>query len=172
MHFKFIHEGAHQKNSAAGGLQEVFVSQRVRHLMQIETLPLIDDVNHELIAGHLELELNLLVPLLFISVADGIDHALAHGHADLQAVVIVEARSSGHALDTYKQGIYRLRLGTNDMVFCVDLLDSAESNIKPRDELQSRRMVEDVFEFSGPIRSVQGAVLNRFAEVPWRDLFG
>src|SRR5207248_5321660 len=91
-------EGAHQKNSAAGGLQEVFVSQRVRHLMQIETLPLIDDVNHELIAGHLELELNLLVPLLFISVADGIDHALAHGHADLQAVVIVEARSSGHAL--------------------------------------------------------------------------
>ena len=38
--------------------------------------------------------------------------------------------------DTYKQGIYRLRLGTNDLVFCVDLLDSAESNIKPRDELQ------------------------------------
>ncbi len=38
--------------------------------------------------------------------------------------------------DTYQQGIYRLRLGTNDVVFCVDLLDSAESNIKPRDELQ------------------------------------
>jgi len=38
--------------------------------------------------------------------------------------------------DTYKQGIYRLRLGTNDLVFCVDLLDAAESNIKPRDELQ------------------------------------
>jgi hypothetical protein len=38
--------------------------------------------------------------------------------------------------DTYRQGIYRLHLGTNDMVFCVDLLDAAESNIKPRDELQ------------------------------------
>ena len=38
--------------------------------------------------------------------------------------------------DTHKQGIYRLRLGTNDLVFCVDLLDAAESNIKPRDELQ------------------------------------
>ena len=38
--------------------------------------------------------------------------------------------------DTAKQGIYRLRLGTNDLVFCVDLLDAAESNIKPRDELQ------------------------------------
>jgi hypothetical protein len=38
--------------------------------------------------------------------------------------------------DTYKQGTYRLRIGTNEMAFCVDLLDAAESNIKPRDELQ------------------------------------
>jgi hypothetical protein len=38
--------------------------------------------------------------------------------------------------DTYNQGTYRLRLGTNETVFCVDLLDAAESNIKPRDELQ------------------------------------
>ncbi|HYG33406.1 MAG TPA: VWA domain-containing protein, partial [Clostridia bacterium] len=38
--------------------------------------------------------------------------------------------------DTYKQGIYRLRLGTNETTFCVNLLDPAESNIKPRDELQ------------------------------------
>lgn len=38
--------------------------------------------------------------------------------------------------DTYKQGVYRLRLGTNETTFCVDLLDAAESNIKPRDELQ------------------------------------
>ena len=38
--------------------------------------------------------------------------------------------------DTYKQGAYRLRLGTNDTDFCVNLLDAAESNIKPRDELQ------------------------------------
>src|SRR6266478_4140865 len=38
--------------------------------------------------------------------------------------------------DTYNQGIYRLKLGTNDTVFCVDLLDAAESNIQPKDELQ------------------------------------
>lgn len=38
--------------------------------------------------------------------------------------------------DTSKQGTYRLHLGTNDLVFCVNLLDSAESNIRPRDELQ------------------------------------
>jgi hypothetical protein len=29
-----------------------------------------------------------------------------------------------------------MQLGTNDTTFCVDLLDSAESNIKPREELQ------------------------------------
>jgi hypothetical protein len=38
--------------------------------------------------------------------------------------------------DTYKSGVYRLRLGTNDTVFCANLLDAAESSIKPRDELQ------------------------------------
>lgn len=38
--------------------------------------------------------------------------------------------------ETYKQGVYQLRLGTNDTAFCVNLLDAAESNIKPRDELQ------------------------------------
>jgi Ca-activated chloride channel family protein len=38
--------------------------------------------------------------------------------------------------DTLKQGTYRLRLGTNDTVFCVDLLDAAESNIKPHDAVQ------------------------------------
>jgi len=37
---------------------------------------------------------------------------------------------------TYKQGTYHVRLGTNDTTFCVNLLDAAESNIKPRDELQ------------------------------------
>jgi len=38
--------------------------------------------------------------------------------------------------DTFKQGVYRVRLSTNEVTFCSDLLDSAESNIKPRDELQ------------------------------------
>ena len=38
--------------------------------------------------------------------------------------------------DTAKQGTYRLRAGTNEVVFCVNLLDAAESNTKPRAELQ------------------------------------
>jgi Ca-activated chloride channel family protein len=38
--------------------------------------------------------------------------------------------------DTRRQGVYRLRLGTNDTLFCVNLLDAAESNIKPREALQ------------------------------------
>jgi Ca-activated chloride channel family protein len=41
--------------------------------------------------------------------------------------------------DTGRQGIYRVRLGTNETAFCSDLLDLAESNIQPRDELQLGR---------------------------------
>jgi len=37
--------------------------------------------------------------------------------------------------DTGKQGIYHLRVGTNDVAFCVNVLDSTESNTKPREEL-------------------------------------
>jgi hypothetical protein len=37
--------------------------------------------------------------------------------------------------DTAKQGIYRLRAGTNDLPFCVNLMDAAESDIRPREEL-------------------------------------
>jgi len=38
--------------------------------------------------------------------------------------------------DTAKQGVYHVRAGTNETTFCADLLDSAESNIRPRDELK------------------------------------
>ncbi len=38
--------------------------------------------------------------------------------------------------DTARQGIYHVRASTNDMAFCVNVLDAAESNTKPREELQ------------------------------------
>jgi VWA domain-containing protein/aerotolerance regulator-like protein len=38
--------------------------------------------------------------------------------------------------DTFRQGTYRLKTGTNETAFCVALLDAAESNILPREELQ------------------------------------
>jgi Ca-activated chloride channel family protein len=38
--------------------------------------------------------------------------------------------------DTSKQGVYQLQAGSTHVVFCVDLLDAAESNIKPRESLQ------------------------------------
>ncbi len=37
--------------------------------------------------------------------------------------------------DTSKQGTYRLKVGTNDIAFCVNLLDTAESNTKPNEQL-------------------------------------
>ena len=37
--------------------------------------------------------------------------------------------------ETFQQGAYRVKAGTNDVTFCVNLLDSSESAIQPRDEL-------------------------------------
>ena len=38
--------------------------------------------------------------------------------------------------DTIKQGVYRVRAGTNNVTFCVNLLDSAETDITPHSEIQ------------------------------------
>ncbi len=37
--------------------------------------------------------------------------------------------------DTARQGVYRVKAGTNEVTFCANLMDSNESNITPRDEL-------------------------------------
>jgi hypothetical protein len=63
--------------------------------------------------------------------------------------------------DTYKQGIYRLELGTNSTVFCVDLLDATESNIKPRDELNLGRYTK-----------VQATTMQRANTELWRTIAG
>ena len=63
--------------------------------------------------------------------------------------------------DTFKQGVYRVRIGTNDTVFCVNLLDAAESNIKPRDELQL-----------GKYTKVQATSMQRANMEVWRSFAG
>jgi hypothetical protein len=37
--------------------------------------------------------------------------------------------------ETHRQGVYKLSAGTNEVTFCVNLLDAAESNLTPREEL-------------------------------------
>jgi Ca-activated chloride channel homolog len=41
--------------------------------------------------------------------------------------------------DTSRQGTYHVQAGTNDVTFCVNLADAAESDIRPRDELPMGR---------------------------------
>ena len=43
--------------------------------------------------------------------------------------------------DTLRQGVYRLKAGTNNLSFAVNLLDAAESNILPREELKLGKYV-------------------------------
>lgn len=44
--------------------------------------------------------------------------------------------------DTGRQGIYRLRLGTNDLAFAANLLDAAETHIRPNDTLELGRFTQ------------------------------
>jgi len=63
--------------------------------------------------------------------------------------------------ETYRQGAYRLHIGTNNLTFCVNLLDAAESNIKPRDELQL-----------GKYTRVHATSLQRTNMELWRTITG
>jgi hypothetical protein len=44
--------------------------------------------------------------------------------------------------DTSKQGLYRAKAGTNEVMFCVNLTDSNESNITPREEITVGKYVK------------------------------
>ncbi len=61
--------------------------------------------------------------------------------------------------ETYQQGVYHLQVGTNQTVFCVNLLDAAESNTKPRDELQL-----------GKYAKVTATVMQRANMELWRSI--
>jgi Ca-activated chloride channel family protein len=61
--------------------------------------------------------------------------------------------------DTYREGVYHLKTGTNETVFCVALLDAAESNIKPREELQF-----------GKYNKVSATTLHRANMELWRTI--
>jgi len=69
--------------------------------------------------------LSQAAPAVEVTLPDGTKETVAAG--DNREIVF------GH---TERQGVYRLRAGTNDITFCVNVLDAAESNIKPREELQ------------------------------------
>jgi hypothetical protein len=64
-------------------------------------------------------------PTAEVTMPDGTQRTLTPG--DAREIVFGE---------TGKQGIYHLHIGTNDVTFCVNVLDAAESNTKPVDELQ------------------------------------
>jgi Ca-activated chloride channel family protein len=51
-------------------------------------------------------------------------------------VLNVEGASEIIFGDTARRGVYHLRAGTNEVAFAANLLDAAESNILPRDELK------------------------------------
>jgi Ca-activated chloride channel family protein len=85
---------------------------------------------------------------LLVKAGDAFRMSLAHSEKNAEVILAGGAKKT-YTIDpnanefvfgdTFKQGTYRLRIGTNETMFCVDLLDAQESNTKPRDELQLGR---------------------------------
>jgi Ca-activated chloride channel family protein len=94
----------------------------------------------------------------------GLAHAVTNATVTLpdgtKTELKVDAKASEVVFgDTFHQGTYRLTAGTNETVFCVALLDAAESNIKPREELQF-----------GKYNKVTATTLHRSNMELWRTL--
>jgi Ca-activated chloride channel homolog len=73
---------------------------------------------------------------LRLAAAQAVTTARVRGPGGLDQNLISEAPTREILFgDTAQQGIYRIEAGTNTVTFCVNLLDSVESDIRPRDEL-------------------------------------
>lgn len=59
-----------------------------------------------------------------------------------RTVTLSEQASEFVWSDTARQGVYRVRLGTNQVTFAANLLDAAESNIRPRETLELGRFTQ------------------------------
>ena len=74
-------------------------------------------------------------PFRYLPPAPVSSATLVHPDGSRTVVPVDTAAAEIVAGDTLRQGIYRLQAGTNEVVFCVNLLDAAESQIRPREEL-------------------------------------
>ena len=71
-----------------------------------------------------------------LGLAQGVADAEVTGPDGKRKGLVVDADAREILVgDTARQGIYRVKAGTNEVTFCVNLLDANESNITPRDEL-------------------------------------
>lgn len=107
---------------------------------------------------------------LFVRAGDAFRYALSQPLTNT-TVAVVSPDGQKHPLtpesgareimfgDTVKQGVYHAQIGTNDLPFCVNLLDAAESDITPRSEM--------VF---GKYGKVQSTTLQRADLEFWRWL--
>jgi hypothetical protein len=94
---QIVHECAHQKKAAPGGAEQVFLSERIGDVLQIETASFVEDVDNHFAATQFDGELDFLLAVLAISVIVGVDHAFPDGHPDFVNVVFAEASFFGRA---------------------------------------------------------------------------
>src|SRR6266404_1114761 len=140
--------------------------------------------------------MNFFLRALFIPVVKCIDDAFANGHSDAIAVIFPEARGFGHtqthllgeinALDLRRQRDFQVLgvLRHSEASPAPDARDVGAlwvSYVRKESQWSSRPRQADCccrgstragWSMLGPVRAVQGAVLNGLAEVAGLDVFG
>src|SRR5580658_6552634 len=96
-HVEFVHERAHQEDSAAGGAQKIFFRKWIGDVGERETLALIQNVNDHFVASEIDGQMNLFFGAFLIAVVKRVDDTFAHAHTYLVTIVLAKPRGFGYA---------------------------------------------------------------------------
>jgi len=96
-HVKFVHERAHQKNSASEVLRRFSSARGSGTSLRIKPAAFVGDVNDHLFRSEVHGEVNFLFGLFLVAVMESVDDAFADAHPDAVALVFAKAGGFGEA---------------------------------------------------------------------------
>ena len=91
--------------------QSIVLVQRVGHFLHFETFALVGNLNCKPAIACVGPYVNLLIPVIAVSVHYRIDHAFSHSHSDTMLLVLVEARFAGRAKNLFLGMIHAFQGG-------------------------------------------------------------
>src|SRR5713226_7614192 len=137
---EFIHEGAHEKDAAAGSAQKIFFGEGIGHIAEVKALAFIENVNDHFVGSEIEGEINFFVGALLIAVMESVDDPFADGHANAVAVVFAETRGFGYAQTHFLGEVDAVDLRLEGDFEVLRVLRHAEASPAPNEPAVRRLM--------------------------------
>src|SRR3970040_1867139 len=80
---ELVHKGPHEEDATSGGLEQIFLGQRVRNVFQSKTAPLVENPNDEPVGVHFKNEADQFLVAFLVAVVKCVGDALAGGQGNL-----------------------------------------------------------------------------------------